>query len=324
MKTHIEENAQYQNEKEEQKPEKLVAPQAGPWKFKIIYHVVVVLLVSHLFGFYGGYLLVKKAKIQTIIFTVFLTSISMLGITAGAHRLWSHRAYKAKTPLQILLAIFFLLTSQRSIVTWVENHRLHHRFSDTDGDPHNATRGFFFSTIGWTAVEPHPIVVREKKLIDMTDLLQNPIIRFQHKYIEIILIVVAYVIPTYIPTLWGESLYNAYFINFFRLVVVLTIAGLINSVAHIWGYKPIDKTVVGTQFLAVGVLAFGEGFHNYHHVFPYDYRTSEVGDTKYNFTALFIDLMAKIGWAYDLKAVPEETVRSRVLRKGDGSDKYYL
>ncbi|XP_060803993.1 acyl-CoA Delta(11) desaturase isoform X2 [Amyelois transitella] len=289
MKTHIEENAQYQNEKEEQKPEKLVAPQAGPWKFKIIYHVVVVLLVSHLFGFYGGYLLVKKAKIQTIIFTVFLTSISMLGITAGAHRLWSHRAYKAKTPLQILLAIFFLLTSQRSIVTWVENHRLHHRFSDTDGDPHNATRGFFFSTIGWTAVEPHPIVVREKKLIDMTDLLQNPIIRFQHK-----------------------------------LVVVLTIAGLINSVAHIWGYKPIDKTVVGTQFLAVGVLAFGEGFHNYHHVFPYDYRTSEVGDTKYNFTALFIDLMAKIGWAYDLKAVPEETVRSRVLRKGDGSDKYYL
>lgn len=65
--------------------------------------------------------------------------------------------------------------------------------------------------------------------------------------------------------------------------------------------------------------AFGEGWHNYHHVFPWDYKTAEVGIYRYNFSAAFIDFMAKIGWAYDLKSVPEKIVRQRVARTGDGS-----
>ncbi|XP_053612946.1 acyl-CoA Delta(11) desaturase [Plodia interpunctella] len=263
-------------------------------------------------------------KIPTLIFAYVLGFASILGITAGAHRLWSHKAYKAKTPLQVLLVFFFLLSGQRSILTWVENHRIHHKYSDTDADPHNATRGFFFSTLGWLAVEPHPEVMKQRKLTDLSDLLQIPAVKFQHEYVEILITLVALIFPTYIPTFWGESLYVSFFVNYFRLLVVLTISGFINSIAHLWGNKPIDKTAVGTQFTFIGALALGEGFHNYHHVFPYDYRTSEVLDTKYNFTAVFIDLMAKIGWAYDLKEVPEETVRSRVLKKGDGSDKYYL
>lgn len=69
----------------------------------------------------------------------------------------------------------------------------------------------------------------------------------------------------------------------------------------------------------VAILAMGEGWHNYHHTFPWDYKTSELGKYSVNFTALFIDLMAKIGWAYDLKTVSEEMIRKRVERTGDGS-----
>jgi len=64
-------------------------------------------------------------------------------------------------------------------------------------------------------------------------------------------------------------------------------------------------------------LSLGEGWHNYHHVFPWDYKTSELG--KINVTMLFIDLCARIGWAYDLKSVPEDVVKKRVERTGDGS-----
>lgn len=65
--------------------------------------------------------------------------------------------------------------------------------------------------------------------------------------------------------------------------------------------------------------ALGEGWHNYHHTFPWDYKTAELGNYRANFTTMFIDFMSKIGWAYDLKTVSQEMIRKRVLRTGDGS-----
>ena len=69
----------------------------------------------------------------------------------------------------------------------------------------------------------------------------------------------------------------------------------------------------------MAALAFGEGFHNYHHVFPWDYKTAELGNYRLNLTTAFIDFFAKIGWAYDLKTVSRDTVEQRVKRTGDGS-----
>lgn len=63
----------------------------------------------------------------------------------------------------------------------------------------------------------------------------------------------------------------------------------------------------------------GEGYHNYHHAFPYDYKASEAPDAWFNESASFINLMARIGWAYDLKSAKPEMIKSRVLRTGDGS-----
>ena len=73
----------------------------------------------------------------------------------------------------------------------------------------------------------------------------------------------------------------------------------------------------------MSILAFGEGWHNYHHTFPWDYKTAELGFYKYNFTTAFIDFFAKIGWAYDLKSVPQKIVFQRVQRTGDGSHSHY-
>lgn len=71
--------------------------------------------------------------------------------------------------------------------------------------------------------------------------------------------------------------------------------------------------------IGVAIAALGEGWHNYHHTFPWDYKTAELGNYTYNFTSAFIDFFAKIGWAYEVKTVSEDMIKKRVLRTGDGS-----
>jgi stearoyl-CoA desaturase (delta-9 desaturase) len=79
------------------------------------------------------------------------------------------------------------------------------------------------------------------------------------------------------------------------------------------------RQIFPAQNKFVAIVALGEGWHNYHHVFPWDYKTAELGDYGYNFTTAFIDFFAWLGWAYDLKVASPELVRKRALRTGDGS-----
>lgn len=79
------------------------------------------------------------------------------------------------------------------------------------------------------------------------------------------------------------------------------------------------STISPTDSYSVGISAFGEGWHNYHHVFPWDYKAAELGNYRTNFTTAFIDLFAKIGWAYDMKTVSSSLVKKRATRTGDGS-----
>lgn len=82
-----------------------------------------------------------------------------IGITAGSHRLWAHKSYSASTPLKVLLMLWSSGAHQGSIFHWSRDHRLHHKFSDTELDPHSISRGFFFSHIGWLLVKKNPKLV---------------------------------------------------------------------------------------------------------------------------------------------------------------------
>lgn len=79
------------------------------------------------------------------------------------------------------------------------------------------------------------------------------------------------------------------------------------------------RTISATENLSVATLTFGEGFHNYHHAFPWDYKAAELGNYAFNMSTAFIDLFAKIGWAYDMKVASKEIVLQRRKRTGDGS-----
>lgn len=129
--------------------------------------------------------------------------MSGLGITAGCHRLWAHRSYKARLPLRIFLGFvqtmafqvynFFYIFKAELIINitfflvknhiyeWSRDHRVHHKYSETDADPHNANRGFFFAHVGWLLVRKHPEVIRKGRQISMDDIMQDPVVRFQKK-----------------------------------------------------------------------------------------------------------------------------------------------
>ncbi|XP_050673956.1 acyl-CoA Delta-9 desaturase-like [Leptidea sinapis] len=270
-----------------------------------------------------GFLLImtNQVKLWTIIF-VFLTIYTTgFGITAGVHRLWSHRAYKANLPLRILLAILFTVTGQRDIYTWALDHRVHHKYTETAADPHDVRRGFWFAHVGWLVLTPHPAVENRREALSRTslDLIADPVVRIQKLFFIPLFLLLNILIPITIPMyFWGESFVNSFVVSFVtRFTIMLNIAYSVNSFAHLWGNKPYDRFIKSAENKLVSLAALGEGWHNYHHVFPWDYRTSELG--RINISTTFIDFFAKLGWAYDLKAATNSMIKNRAAKSGDGS-----
>uniref|UniRef100_A0A8D8XFC9 Acyl-CoA Delta(11) desaturase n=1 Tax=Cacopsylla melanoneura TaxID=428564 RepID=A0A8D8XFC9_9HEMI len=289
-----------------------------------VWWMIIMLTYLHTASIYGLYLVfTSSAKLATLIFATVLHLSGAIGVTAGAHRLWSHRCYKANLPLRIALMLCNTLAFQMSIFTWTRDHRVHHKYTETNADPYNAKRGFFFSHIGWLMVRKHPEVLEKLRQIDMSDLLEDPVVVFQKKHYLKLLILIYFVFPTVVPMfLWRESFSNAWHIAIvLRQIYILHATFLVNSAAHIWGQRPYDKFIQPSQNLGVAIIALGEGWHNYHHVFPWDYKTSELGTYSTNFTTAFIDFFARIGWAYDCKTVSPAMVATRAQRTGDGSHK---
>ena len=144
------------------------------------------------------------------------------------------------------------------------------------------------------------------------------------RYYNLTLLVICFAIPSVVPWyFWEESLWSAFFINITRLVILLNATWCVNSVAHLWGNRPYDRHINPAENLAVSFCAVGEGFHNFHHTFPYHYSTSEYGWTL-NLTTMFIDTMVFLGLAYDRKRVSTETIERRKKRTGDGSTSFNL
>ncbi|OWR43604.1 putative fatty acid desaturase [Danaus plexippus plexippus] len=269
-------------------------------------------VITFLYTFSSG----MVPTLETVFFGFLCGWIGGFGVTAGAHRYWTHRAYKAKIPLQIILIIAYSVAGQNSIPNWVRDHRVHHKMSETSADPHDANRGFFFSHVGWLMMKKHPDVVKEGKKIDMSDILEDPLVRFHTKYFNTFKILFCFVIPILIPTyMWKETLFISVTASLVRYMSNLNCTWAVNSVAHIWGQKPYDINITPVENWKVSIVAMGEGWHNYHHTFPWDYKASELAYF-INVTTFLIDIFGKIGWAYDFKVASPALVKAVIRKRG--------
>ncbi|XP_015590292.1 acyl-CoA Delta(11) desaturase [Cephus cinctus] len=294
--------------------------QKSKYEWNIVWRNVIAFVYLHVGALYGFYLFFAGAKFLTVLWTILIAATAAVGITAGAHRLWAHKSYKAKWPMRIILMVFQTIAFQNHIYEWVRDHRVHHKFTDTDADPHNAKRGFFFSHMGWLLIRKHPDVITKGATVDMSDLEKDPIVVWQRRLYIILMPLCCFLVPTWIPCyFWGETAMYSWYATIFRYTASLNLTWLVNSAAHIWGTKPYDNSISPTDNIRIAIGAFGEGWHNYHHVFPWDYKAAELGNYKGNFTTAFIDAFAWLGLAYDLKTVPVEMVQKRAARTGDGT-----
>lgn len=212
------------------------------YKWEIVWLNVILLLLLHLGALYGFYLKLTSPDHGYLSSAAckFFAVAASIGITAGAHRLWTHRSYKASFSVQIILMIMATLTYQNSVYIWARDHRLHHKYAETDADPHNAKRGFFFSHIGWLMVRKHEEVKRKGLTLDMSDLEDNPIVMFQHRHYGKLVLLIAVIMPIGIERLligapWRETIF---IYTIYRYVVSVNTTWCVNSLAHLYGHKP--------------------------------------------------------------------------------------
>nr|QLI61962.1 desaturase 7 [Streltzoviella insularis] len=280
----------------------------------------ILISLYHVVGVYWSYYYTFPVKWQTVVFAGIMYVASGFGVTGGAHRLWTHRAYKAKLPLKLLLLMCFSSAGQNSLEQWVRDHRVHHKYSDTDADPHNANRGLFFSHIGWLMMKKNDEVIKRGKQIDMSDIVDDPLLKFYNRYFNYFKLMFCYILPTTLSIwLWDEKWHCAVTWQcFIRFLTVFHSELTVNSLAHAFGYKPYNKDIMPAENRFVATCSLGEGWHNYHHAFPFDYKAAEHFDI-FNFGATFIKFFERIGWAYDLREATPVMINSIANRLGDGS-----
>lgn len=275
------------------------AKQKLPWipylKASLKPVMVVYVALVHILGLIG-LAFIPAAKPLTLVWTFLLWPLTAFGITAGTHRLWSHKSYEAGLPFRFFVMILASLANQGSIWHWSRDHRVHHKTSETAADPHNAMRGFFFAHMGWLLVEKDPRVSQFGSTINMTDLANMWEVRFNKHAGAFWNLFWCFLAPGLVASLWGENFLVGLFVpGFLRYLISLHVTWCVNSVAHLYGDHPYeDINPAESPWVSLG--AMGEGWHNWHHAFPFDYATSELGPFhQFNPTKLFIDGAAHLG-----------------------------
>ncbi len=231
---------------------------------------------------------------------------SGMSITAGYHRLWAHKAYKAHPVVQFIFALGGAFALQNSALHWSSDHRRHHGHVDhPDKDPYAATRGFWYSHIGWMLRDYQGDQYNNYN--NAKDLKANAIVMWQHKHYLLLVLAMNVLVPAAIGWLLGDVVGALLLIGLLRLVLSQHFTFLINSLAHIWGKRPYTEKNTARDNALLALLTYGEGYHNFHHIFATDYRNG-IRWFHYDPTKWLISALNACGLASDLKRTPQERI----------------
>ncbi|MCL1077164.1 acyl-CoA desaturase [Parashewanella spongiae] len=237
-----------------------------------------------------------------------LAYYSGLSITAGYHRLWSHKTYKANSVIRFTYALGGALALQNSALHWSSDHRIHHKHVDNnDKDPYSAKMGFWYSHIGWMLREYQSQRYHDYK--NVRDLQNDKIVMWQHKHYLLLAVIMNIGLPALLGWMNGDVWSMLLIAGVLRLVVVHHCTFFINSLAHIWGSQPYTDKNTAKDNGVLALFTYGEGYHNYHHIFENDYRNG-IKWWHYDPTKWLIKLLHWCGLAHDLRKVPQERIEA--------------
>ncbi len=229
--------------------------------------------------------------------------VTGLGITVGYHRLLTHRSFECPDWVKACLLIAGGWALQNSGAKWTADHLRHHAHCDDPQDPYNAKRGFWYSHCGWLL---DPVPCNDERF--GSRVMQDPVAMWQHRnYATIVLIGLALpFVVGFLHSGWQGGIGGFMLAGVGRTFAVLNSTFCINSVCHIWGDQPYGTADSSRNSWLVSLLTFGEGYHNYHHTYPSDYRN---GPLWYNFdpSKWLIFTLSKLGLASSLRTASSNT-----------------
>jgi stearoyl-CoA desaturase (delta-9 desaturase) len=232
-----------------------------------------------------------------------------LGITVGFHRLFTHRAFKAKPWVRGMFAIFGSAAIEGPVISWVADHRKHHAFSDREGDPHSphvgheggwhgALKGLAHAHVGWLFIHTH----RGRKERYAPDLLKDPLIRWVDRTF-VLWVAVGLALPFGLGFAFGGRLMDGFtgmlWGGLVRILLLHHVTYSINSLCHFFGKRTFETGDESRNLAWLAPLSMGEAWHNGHHAFPTSARHG-LQRFQLDISAGVITALEKLGLAWDV------------------------
>lgn len=244
--------------------------------------------------------------------------LTAMGVTVGYHRLFTHKSFETPKAVAFILAMLGSMAVEGRLLGWVSDHRRHHQHSDREGDPHSphihgdtplgVIRGMFHAHVGWLFVSRPDNRDRYIK-----DLASDPVLRFVDRTFPI-WVLLGLAIPALIGGLvtmsWTGALLGFVWGGLVRVFLVHHVTWSINSVCHIWGTQPFKSHDHSRNNAILGVLGFGEGWHNNHHAFPTSARHG-LRWWELDVSYLVIKAMSLVGLSRNIKTPSVERIESK-------------
>jgi len=233
-----------------------------------------------------------------------------LSITAGYHRLWAHKAYEARAPLRWFFALWGAGALQNSILVWASDHRRHHRHvEDRDRDPYAATKGLWFSHMGWML---RHYETNTEDFSNVPDLQRDPIVVWQHENYIALTVLMNLGLPLLLGIWHGDIVGTLLIVGLLRLIINHHVTFFVNSLAHFWGSRPYTEANSARDNGFLAFLTYGEGYHNYHHIFQTDYRNG-IRWYQWDPSKWLISVCSRLGLAHNLVRIPDFKIQRALL-----------
>lgn len=251
-------------------------------------------------------------------------SLTGVGVTVGFHRLFTHRSFDTVRPVKFILAVLGSMSVQGPLLKWVAVHRRHHAHSDHAEDPHSPHHhgggvkgvllGFLHAHVGWMFMPEYANLSRYVRDLH-ADRLLRAVSNLFGVWVLLGLLIPAAIGGWWTGT-WTGALLGFLWGGLARVFLVHHLTWSINSVCHLWGTRPFESKDESRNNFLLGVLAFGEGWHNNHHAFPGSARHG-LRWWELDISYLVIELLKLLGLAWRVRVPAPEMLAIKRVRAGD-------